>query len=93
VKYICHSGAGYDNIDVEACTARGHFPDQDIERGRDADERIGIAVSNTPNINKYAVADLSIFLMIGALRRLQGPLTAIRLGQSITHPKIFHVSS
>jgi len=23
VKYICHSGAGYDNIDVEACTKRG----------------------------------------------------------------------
>ena len=23
VKFICHNGAGYDNIDVEACTRRG----------------------------------------------------------------------
>ena len=23
LKYICHNGAGYDNIDVEACTGRG----------------------------------------------------------------------
>lgn len=23
LKYICHNGAGYDNIDVEACTAKG----------------------------------------------------------------------
>ncbi len=23
LKYICHNGAGYDNIDVRACTARG----------------------------------------------------------------------
>jgi len=23
LKYICHNGAGYDNIDIEACTERG----------------------------------------------------------------------
>jgi len=23
LKYICHNGAGYDNIDVDACTQRG----------------------------------------------------------------------
>lgn len=23
LKYICHNGAGYDNIDVEACTQKG----------------------------------------------------------------------
>ena len=23
VKYICHNGAGYDNIDIPACTKRG----------------------------------------------------------------------
>lgn len=23
LKYICHNGAGYDNIDVDACTRRG----------------------------------------------------------------------
>ncbi|KAL2107134.1 hypothetical protein VUR80DRAFT_5661 [Thermomyces stellatus] len=25
VKFLCHNGAGYDNIDVDACTARGIF--------------------------------------------------------------------
>jgi glyoxylate reductase len=24
LKYICHNGAGYDNIDVNACTQRGN---------------------------------------------------------------------
>lgn len=23
VRFICHNGAGYNNIDVEACTSRG----------------------------------------------------------------------
>lgn len=23
LKYICHNGAGYDNIDVAACTKKG----------------------------------------------------------------------
>jgi D-3-phosphoglycerate dehydrogenase len=26
LKYICHNGAGYDNIDVEACSSRGKIP-------------------------------------------------------------------
>jgi len=62
-KFICHSGAGYDNIDVNACTRRG------------------ISVSNTPNMNTHAVADLTIFLMIGALRQIPQTLTAFRKGE------------
>lgn len=27
LKYICHNGAGYDNIDVAACTSKGRFPE------------------------------------------------------------------
>lgn len=25
LKYICHNGAGYDNIDVPACSQKGAF--------------------------------------------------------------------
>jgi len=63
VKWICHSGAGYDNIDVEACTRRG------------------IQVSHTPNCNIFAVADLTIWLMIGALRQITAPNNALRNGK------------
>jgi lactate dehydrogenase-like 2-hydroxyacid dehydrogenase len=40
----------------------------------------GIAVSNTPSMNIYAVADLTIFLMIGALRQISAPIKAFRSG-------------
>ncbi|KAH6664976.1 hypothetical protein B0J14DRAFT_240440 [Halenospora varia] len=62
VEYICHSGVGYDKIDVEACSFRG------------------IQVSNTPHCNEPAVADLTIYLMIGALRRITAPSNALRAG-------------
>lgn len=26
LKYICHNGAGYDNIDVATCTKKGSLP-------------------------------------------------------------------
>lgn len=26
LKFICHSGAGYDNLDVAACTRKGQMP-------------------------------------------------------------------
>jgi phosphoglycerate dehydrogenase-like enzyme len=40
LKYICHNGAGYDNIDVDACTQRGRrpvefLPSQHAEEFRD----------------------------------------------------------
>ncbi|KAE9372443.1 hypothetical protein N431DRAFT_466688 [Stipitochalara longipes BDJ] len=63
VKYICHSGAGYDNINVEACTQRG------------------IQISNTPHCNEEAVADITIYLMIGALRQITAPNNALRAGK------------
>jgi lactate dehydrogenase-like 2-hydroxyacid dehydrogenase len=31
-KFICHVGAGYDNIDVEACTKRGKIELNLLER-------------------------------------------------------------
>ncbi|KAF4636648.1 hypothetical protein G7Y89_g1419 [Cudoniella acicularis] len=60
LKFICHNGAGYDNIDVEACSSRG------------------IQVSHTPVAVNSATADIAIFLMLGALRRIHIPYTAIR---------------
>ncbi|KAI6244949.1 hypothetical protein HI914_06916 [Erysiphe necator] len=63
VKFICNNGAGYDNIDVAACSARG------------------IRVSNTPMAVNQATADMTIFLLIGALRRIHLPYLAVRAGQ------------
>ncbi|KAI9739297.1 MAG: hypothetical protein M1834_007510 [Cirrosporium novae-zelandiae] len=62
LKYICHNGAGYDNIEVSACTERG------------------ISISSTPVAVNDATADIAIFLMIGALRKIHIPLTAVRQG-------------
>ncbi|RDW91617.1 hypothetical protein BP5796_02782 [Coleophoma crateriformis] len=60
MKYIVHNGAGYDNIDVAACTNKG------------------IQVAHTPKAVNAATADIAIFLMLGALRRIHSPYTAVR---------------
>lgn len=62
LKYICHNGAGYDNIDVPACTKRE------------------IKVSSTPIAVNDATADVAMFLMLGALRRVTVPFLAVREG-------------
>lgn len=62
IRYITHNGAGYDNIDVPACTER------DIE------------VSSTPIAVNEATADVAIFLMLGALRRVTIPFQGVRKG-------------
>ncbi|WPG98847.1 Hypothetical protein R9X50_00164500 [Acrodontium crateriforme] len=63
VKFITHNGAGYDNIDVAACTAKS------------------IGVSSTPIAVNEATADVAIFLMLGALRRITIPFKAVRNGE------------
>ncbi|KAJ9645764.1 hypothetical protein H2201_003653 [Coniosporium apollinis] len=62
LKFICHNGAGYDNIDVEACSKRG------------------ISIASTPVAVNDATADVAIFLMLGALRRITIPFQAVRQG-------------
>jgi len=62
VKFVCHNGAGYDQIDVHACTKRG------------------IMVSNTPNVVNNSTADTAMFLILGALRRLNVSITTLRSG-------------
>jgi glyoxylate reductase len=61
-------GAGYDQVNVNACSDRG------------------IRVSNTPSAVNDATADAAIFLMLGALRRFNVPMTALRKGNWRGHP-------
>lgn len=57
------SGAGYDQIDVAACTAHN------------------IRVSNTPSAVDDATADITIWLLIGALRNLSSSVLSLRAGK------------
>lgn len=66
LKFICHNGAGYDNIDVKACTKKG------------------ISVSSTPVAVNDATADVAMFLMLGALRRITPCFQAVAAGKSGT---------
>jgi D-3-phosphoglycerate dehydrogenase len=65
---MIYVGAGYDQVDIHACSSRG------------------IRVSNTPNAVNDATADAAIFLMLGALRRFNVPMTALRKGNWRGHP-------
>ncbi|KAJ0383145.1 hypothetical protein COL922a_011096 [Colletotrichum nupharicola] len=62
LKYICHTGAGYDQIDVDACSERN------------------IAVTYAPDPVTNATADLTIFLLLGALRQVNPGLSNLRRG-------------
>jgi lactate dehydrogenase-like 2-hydroxyacid dehydrogenase len=62
LKFICHNGAGYDQIDVEACSARN------------------ITVTYAPDPVTNATADLTIFLLLGALRQLNPSFASLRQG-------------
>ncbi|KAK1463903.1 D-isomer specific 2-hydroxyacid dehydrogenase [Colletotrichum melonis] len=66
VDFICHNGAGYDQIDIPACTSRSPDP---------------ILVSNTPTAVDDATADIAIFLILGALRNLNASILSIRDGK------------
>ena len=83
LKYICHNGAGYDNIDIAGCSQRGEsilflklLKDTVLTRQ-------GIWVSSTPVAVNNATADVGIFLMIGALRQAYVPLSALKAGRYI----------
>ncbi|KAF2255548.1 glyoxylate reductase [Trematosphaeria pertusa] len=68
VKFVCHNGAGYDQVDVHVCTKRG------------------IRVSNTPTAVDDATADVTMFLILGALRGFNISMRALRGGQWRGHP-------
>ncbi|KND92190.1 putative 2-hydroxyacid dehydrogenase UNK4.10 [Tolypocladium ophioglossoides CBS 100239] len=62
LKFLCHNGAGYDQVDIPACTAHN------------------VRVSNTPTAVDDATADITIWLLIGALRNLPASMAALRAG-------------
>ncbi|EHK47633.1 uncharacterized protein TrAtP1_012228 [Trichoderma atroviride] len=63
LKFLCHNGAGYDQIDIPACTAHS------------------VRVSNTPTAVDDATADVTIWLLLGALRNLPVGIKALREGK------------
>ena len=75
LKYICHNGAGYDQVDVKACTKRGIMPTELAD--------LGIKVSNTPGAVVAATADTGIFLLIGALRNFNHGILELRRGRYV----------
>ena len=78
LKYICHNGAGYDNIDVAACTSRGLSLSPFAFSTQAKLSILDIQVSHTPRAVNAATADIAIFLLLGALRRIHIPYAAIR---------------
>ncbi|KAJ9606564.1 glyoxylate reductase [Cladophialophora chaetospira] len=64
-KFLAHCGAGYDQIDADACSAR--VPP--------------LLVSNVPTAVDDATADTAIFLLLGALRNFNSSMLALRKGE------------
>ncbi|KAH8428143.1 D-mandelate dehydrogenase-like dehydrogenase [Aspergillus melleus] len=65
LKYLAHCGAGYDQVDVHACSARNP----------------PLRVSNVPTAVDDATADVNMFLIIGALRNFNTGMQALREGK------------
>ncbi|RMZ02765.1 hypothetical protein D0862_05918 [Hortaea werneckii] len=63
--WCSHNGAGYDQIDVAACSARDP----------------PLRVANVPVVPDDATADTAVFLILGALRGFNTSLFAAREGQ------------
>lgn len=61
-KFLSHCGAGYDQIDAEACSSRNP----------------PLLVSNVPTAVDDATADTAIFLMLGAIRNFNSSIFALR---------------
>jgi lactate dehydrogenase-like 2-hydroxyacid dehydrogenase len=75
LKFICHNGAGYDQVDAEACARKG----RPFAHGLIS----GIKVSNTPGAVVASTADVGIFLLIGAIRNFNHGIMQLRRGKSI----------
>lgn len=65
LQFCAHNGAGYDQIDVHACSERNP----------------PIRVANVPTAVDDATADTAIFLILGALRGFNTSLLAAREGK------------
>lgn len=69
-KYLASCGAGYDQINPDACSQRDP----------------PLLVSNVPTAVDDATADTAIFLMLGALRNFNTGMAALRRGDWLGHP-------
>ncbi|KAL1957824.1 hypothetical protein VTO42DRAFT_5542 [Malbranchea cinnamomea] len=65
LRFLAHCGAGYDQVDVHACSARSP----------------PLLVSNVPTAVDDATADVNMFLIIGALRNFNTGMQALREGK------------
>ncbi|KAK4987657.1 glyoxylate reductase [Elasticomyces elasticus] len=65
LEFVAHNGAGYDQIDISACSARSP----------------PIRVSNVPTAVDDATADTNMFLILGALRGFNTSMLALREGK------------
>ncbi|EKV07381.1 Glyoxylate reductase [Penicillium digitatum PHI26] len=65
LRYIAHCGAGSDQVDVHACSARNP----------------PIRVSNVPTAVDDATVDVNMFLILGAMRNFSAGMTALREGK------------
>ncbi|WPG99588.1 Hypothetical protein R9X50_00240600 [Acrodontium crateriforme] len=64
LRFCAHNGAGYDQIDIAACSAR----------------EPPLRVSNVPSAVDDATADTAVFLILGALRNFNSSMHALRAG-------------
>ena len=65
LEFCSHNGAGYDSIDIPACSAR----------------KPPIRVSNVPHEVDDSTADTAVFLLLGALRNFNVSMHALREGK------------
>ncbi|KAJ5380227.1 2-hydroxyacid dehydrogenase [Penicillium cataractarum] len=65
LRYIASCGAGYDQIDIDACSARNP----------------PLLVSNVPTAVDDATADVNMFLILGALRNFNAGMHGLREGK------------
>lgn len=69
VKWIAHNGAGYDQIDVLECKAKGSCTSPHHIITRTHIPLPGIRVSNTPGAVDDATATTALYLIISTLRQ------------------------
>ncbi|KAJ5496126.1 2-hydroxyacid dehydrogenase [Penicillium diatomitis] len=70
LRFMASCGAGYDQLDIDACSARNP----------------PLLVSNTPTAVDDATADANMFLILGALRNFNAGMHSLRQGKWLGQP-------
>jgi glyoxylate reductase len=91
LKWIAHNGAGYDQIDVAACKAKGEgFGLALTTIILNANTLTGIKVSNTPGAVDDATATTGMYLLISAARQFSIAEREARAGRWKSNLKPAH---